>query len=152
MEEDTLETLMARLDAVLSRQACADLVHEYARCIRSARPQDVAALFAPDGTFEVRDGHPDNDEHTVRYRLESRAQVNDSMSKNTGPVHPIPLIHNLMIDVDGDTATGSAVMEAQMYRSKGGIFGEYRDTFRRIDGRWYFASRLYTIFSAASSV
>jgi hypothetical protein len=39
-----------------------------------------------------------------------------------------------------------------MYRSKGGIFGEYHDSYRRIDGRWHFASRTYTIYSAASSV
>ena len=151
MEENDQVALVAMLGAVLSRQACADLVHEYARCIRGGRPQDVAALFAPDGTFELREGHPDNEEHSVRFRLEGRDQVNASMSNSKGPVHPIPQIHNLMIDVEGETASGNCVMEAQIYRGTGGVFGEYHDSFRRIDGRWYFASRIYTIFSSVSS-
>ena len=48
-----------RLDEAESRVAIAELVHRYARFIRHDEPEGVSTLFTHDGTFEVRDGHPD---------------------------------------------------------------------------------------------
>lgn len=141
-----------RLDSIESRAAIADLVHEYARCVRDDRPEDVPALFAPDGSFEIRDGHPSKPEFAVRARFESPAALGDYLMAGKGKPHPVPLIHNLMIEVEGDTGTANSVMEAQVFGTEHKVFGEYRDSFRRIAGRWLFASRTYTIFSAASSV
>ena len=149
---DSALSLEERIDAIESRTACADLVHGYARFIRSDQPDKVADLFAPDGTFEVRDGHPDKPEFTVRSRNANRAEVHAHLAPNKGKPHPVPLIHNLSIAVDGDTARGNCVMAARIYGTDIKVTGEYHDSFRRIDGRWYFASRVYTIFSAASSV
>jgi SnoaL-like domain len=145
-------TLEQRLDALESRHACTDLVHQYARLIRSDRPGEVADLFLPDGTFEGRNGHPDNAEYTVMFRDDSREGVRAHMQPNQGKPHPVPLIHNLSITVDGDSATGNAVMEAQIYGAETKIIGEYNDTFRRVDGTWYFAARIYTVFRGASNI
>ena len=144
--------LERRLDAIESRLACTDLIHAYARFIRSDRPEGVAALFAPDGTFEGRNGHPDSAEFSVMFRDEGREAVNAHMMPMKGNAHPVPLIHNLTIDVDGDTATGNCVMEAQIYGHDTKVIGEYNDSFRRIDGKWYFASRVYTVFRKASTL
>jgi hypothetical protein len=144
--------LAARVDAIESRLACADLVHAYARLIRSDRPDLVHTLFTADGTFEVRDGHPDSDTFTVRSRYASPTEIHANMAPNRGKPHPLPLIHNLTIAVNGDTATGNAVMEAQIYGASHKVIGEYHDTFRREDGEWRFAARIYTIFSGASSI
>jgi hypothetical protein len=145
-------TLAARLDALEARLACTDLVHTYARLIRSDRPDEVADLFTPDGTFEGRNGHPDSAEYTVMFRDEGREGVRAHMLPNKGKPHPVPLIHNLTIEVDGDIARGNAVMEAQIYGSDTRIIGEYSDTFRRVGGKWYFAERIYTVFRGASTV
>jgi SnoaL-like domain len=141
-----------RLDAIESRFACTDLVHAYARCIRSDRPDEVAELFTVDGTFEGRNGHPDTAEYTVMFRDEGREAVRGHMLPNKGKPHPVPLIHNLTIEVDGDAATGNAVMEANIYGTASKVIGEYNDTFRRVDGRWFFASRIYTVFRGASNI
>lgn len=141
-----------RFDRIESRAAIADLVHEYARCVRNDRPEDVPALFAPGGSFEIRDGHPSRPDFTVRARFDSPAALGEYLMAGKGKPHPVPLIHNLMIEVEGDSATASSVMEAQVFGTDHKVFGEYRDSFRRIAGRWLFASRTYTIFSAASSV
>jgi hypothetical protein len=146
------DTLEERLDALESRNACTDLVHAYARCIRSDRPDEVAELFTLEGTFEGRNGHPDQPEYTVMFRDEGREGVRAHMLPNKGKTHPLPLIHNLSIIVDGDSATGNAVMEAQMYGADTKVIGEYNDTFRRVDGQWYFASRIYTVFRGASTI
>lgn len=152
MAQDDAASLAERLDRAESRGAIADLVHAYARHIRYDEPEKVAALFTADGWFEIRDGHPDRPEYTVRERLEGPEQINAHLAPNKGKPHPVPLIHNLTVAADGDSGTANSVMEAQIYGSSHKVIGEYRDTFRRIGGRWYFASRTYTIFKGGSSL
>jgi SnoaL-like domain len=135
-----------------ARIAIADLVHGYALAIRRDRPEDAAALFAKDGWFEIRDGHPSKPEYNVRSRLEGRQAVLDYLAPNKGKPHPVPMIHNLMIDVTGDTASATSVMEAIVLGTTHRVLGEYADTFTRENGMWRFASRIYLIFTAASTV
>lgn len=138
--------LAARLDLAEARNAIADLIHEYARCVRRDRPEDVGRLFAPDGSFEIRDGLPDSDGYTVRARFESPDALVAYLLPGKGKPHPIPLIHNLIVEVDGNVAEANCVMEAQVWGAPHKVFGEYRDTFRKVEGRWLFASRSYTIW------
>jgi len=152
MANDSTVSLEERIDRGESRTAIADLIHGYARHIRYDEPEKVAGLFTPDGFFEIRDGYPDKSEHAVRSRLEGREQINAHLAPGKGRAHPIPLIHNLMVELDGDRATANSVMEAQIYGATHKVIGEYRDTFERVGGRWYFSSRTYTIFKGASSV
>lgn len=145
-------SLEQRLNAAESRAAIADLVHAYARHIRRDEPELVHLLFAPEGSFEVRDGQPDSADFTVRTHLASPARILAYMAPNKGKPHPVPLIHNLMIELDGDTATASSVMEAQVYGTTHKIIGEYRDSFVRVAGKWLFSARVYTIFKDAKPV
>ena len=146
------DSLEKRIDIVESRLACTDLVHTYARLIRSDQPEGIAALFTEDGTFEGRNGHPDNPEFTVMFSDKGRAAVDAHMKPMKGHPHPVPLIHNLTIEVDGDSARGNCVMEAQIYGTQTKVKGEYHDSFRRVDGKWLFASRVYTIFRGDSNL
>ena len=145
-------SLEQRIDIIESRTACADLVHSYARFIRSDRPELISTLFAPEGIFECRNGHPDSDEFTVMFSDKGRDAVHAHMTPMKGHPHPVPLIHNLSIEIDGDTARGNCVMEAQIYGTANKIIGEYNDSIRRIDGKWYFAARVYTVFRKASTL
>lgn len=139
-----------RLDRVEAQLAIADLLHEYARLIRRDQPEEVSALFVPGATFEIRDGHPDSDEFTVRTMLESTEAIHAYMEQGKGKPHPVPIIRNIMVEVDGDNATANALMEAQIYGTEHKISGEYRDTMRRVDGRWLFASRCFTMYAGGS--
>lgn len=141
-----------QFDRLESRAAIEELIHAYARCIRRDLPEEAPLLFLPDGVFEIRDGHPHQPEHTLRARLEGREHILFYLTQGKGKAHPIPLIHNLMIEVHGDTATANCVMEAQIYGTAHRIMGEYEDSFRRVGGKWLFASRIYTIFRGGSSV
>ncbi|MEO6717171.1 MAG: nuclear transport factor 2 family protein [Novosphingobium sp.] len=149
--EAALAQRLDRLDRVESRLAIAELIHTYARCIRYDRPEQVGALFTEDGCFELRKGHPDKSEFEVNYRHEGRAAIHAQMSHNKGTAHPVPLIHNLILDVEGDAATSTCVMNGTIYGTAHVIMGEYHDTFRRIDGKWLFAERVFTMFASASS-
>lgn len=149
---DSANSLEQRIDAVESRLAIAELVHRYARFVRYDQAEQASTLFTEDGTFEVRDGHPDKPEFTVRSRQEGRAAIAASLGRGKGGPHPVPLIHNLIVELDGDSATGNCVMEGQIFGTGQGVFGEYRDALRRADGQWLFAARVFTIFGGAGSV
>lgn len=149
MTQDLPAALAERIDSLESRFAVGDVIHRYARHIRYDEPDQVAQLFTPDGTFEIRDGHPDRPDHTIRSRLEGRAQIHAYLAPGKGKPHPVPLIRNLIVAVDGDSATANSVMDAQIYGTAHRVTGEYRDTLTRVDGRWYFAARIYTIFVGA---
>ncbi|MDR2856839.1 MAG: nuclear transport factor 2 family protein [Novosphingobium sp.] len=144
--------LARRIDHVEARFEIADLIHSYARYIRRDEPENVAQLFLPDGSFEIRDGHPDRPDYTVRSLHKSRSEINEHLAPNKGKPHPVPLIRNLIVEVDGDTAVANCVMDATIYGTAHRIQGEYRDHCRRVDGRWYFKSRIYTIYAGASSL
>lgn len=150
--EAALAQRLERLDRVESRFAIADLIHTYARCIRYDRPDEVGVLFTDDGVFELREGHPDKAEFTLKYRHVGRASVHAQMSHNKGSAHPVPLIHNLIVELDGDSATATCVMNGAIYGTAHALMGEYRDTFRREQGKWLFAERIFTMFASASSI
>lgn len=55
----------------------------------------------------------------------------------------LPFIHNHIIEVSGDDATGTCALEARFSRGGRSITaaGYYEDTYRRVDGRWLLAER-----------
>lgn len=140
--------LAARIAEIEARQAIADLVHAYARAIRHDACEDVPALFAPDGWFEIRDGHPSRPEFSVRTRLDGPGAILAYLMAGKGRPHPVPMIHNLVIEADALAGTGVAtsVMEAPIPGTSHRVLGEYRDQFRNNDGEWRFTSRIFTIF------
>ena len=150
--ESDAEAVAERLDRLESREAIADVIHVYARLMRENNAAEIESLFAEESFFELREGHPDKPEFTLRERLKGRENIVGYLSQVKGGPYPIPLIHNLTIEISGDIAKSNCVMEARFYGADFQVFGEYRDTFQRIDGRWFFTSRTYTVFRNASSV
>jgi SnoaL-like domain len=129
-----------------AKQAITELVHRYAQLVRYDSPELTADLYTPDGVFEVRNGAPDREEHTVQSRVEGREAIRAMLLPIKGGVHPVPLIHNLIIEVEGAAASATCVMEGRPSAGDGGFWGEYRDRLARIEGRWYFAERVFTMF------
>lgn len=138
--------LAARLDRLEAQAAIADLVHAYARAVRRNEPEEVAALFVPEGTFEVRSGQPGSADFSVRARFETPAALVAFLVSQKGGPHPVPLIHNLMITIEGDQAQANAMMAAPIYGTDKHVLGEYHDSFVRRDGTWLFSARIYTVF------
>jgi hypothetical protein len=132
-----------RLEA---RAAIADLVHAYALAVRRDRPEDLERLFMPDGTFEVREGAPDREHSSLRQRFATPGELVSFLLGSKGKPHPIPMIHNLMVEVQGDTAHASSVMVGPIPGTGRAVFGEYADRFAKSDGDWRFAARVFTLF------
>lgn len=139
--------LAARIERIEAEAAIVRLVHDYALAIRRDTVEQVADLFVPEGTFEVRSGHPDRKEHVVRTRFASPAELVAFLLSQKGNPHPVPMICNFVIDVDGDTAHASSMMTAPIYGTDKHVMGEYADNFVRRDGAWRFLGRIYTVYA-----
>jgi hypothetical protein len=136
-----------------SKAEIQDLIHRYAFNVRHRVPVKNARLFTADATFETRDGELGNPASAVtRSRLEGRDAIIVHIS--SGPavaVSVCPSITNLLIDIDGETATGSCLMSAVIRPGEKLMHGEYADGFRREGGVWLFQSRCYTMFHKIES-
>lgn len=136
-------------DPSADRAAVSDLVHRYALHIRQGDPGAAAALFTADGAFEVRDIDPAApDSLAVRNRAEGHDAVAAYVAKATSSARMVPMIHNLIVELDGDRATASSLMVGRIWPTSREVIGEYADSFRRESGHWLFSERIYTIWRA----
>lgn len=135
-----------RLERLESERDIAALIHGYARAMRNGNPAEATALFVADGTFEICQGMPGKP-FTVGTRLASPQALLAHLTPDGAPPPPVcPMIHNIMIDIDGDAARANAVMETPVLGTAHRILGEYHDSFRRENGRWLFSARQYVVF------
>lgn len=132
-----------RAELLDAKAAIADLVHTYALNIRARRGAACADLFTDDAVFETRRADPE--ERTMN-RLEGRDAIVAYLAKTTqGETRMCPMIHNLLIAVDGARATSNCVMAAVALPGGTELIGEYQDAYRFEDGAWRFTARTYTI-------
>jgi hypothetical protein len=138
-----------RVRRLEAQGAVADLIHRYALAVRSGRPQDCAALFTQDGSFEIRDASaPGATDYTVRARLDGRDAVMAYVGKSAGSgLRVLPMIRNILVHVEGRTATSTSLMDSRTWPAGGDVIGEYQDSFREEDGMWLFSGRIFTIFA-----
>ena len=147
---DPVTGIAEQPEALASKQAITELVYRYGQLVRYDRPEETAELYLPGGLFEVRRGPPDGPHTAVQNRLEGREAIRDMLLPSKGKPHPVPLIHNLSIAVEGDSARGTCVMQTPTSADGTGFWGEYRDRYARLDGRWYFAERIFTMYEFAA--
>lgn len=138
------QAVAERLEA---RAEITDLIYRYALHIRSGEPGRCADLFTADGAFEVRDGNPlDPASLKVRSRVTGRDGVVAYVGNSARGGRMVPAIHNVLVELSGDTATASSLMIGQLWPTATEVLGEYADSFRRVDGVWLFSQRIYTIW------
>jgi hypothetical protein len=134
--------MTVEVDVPQARTAIADLVHTYALNVRMRRGEACADLFTDDAVFETQRLDPDL---RTLIRLEGRQDIAAYLSKATqGETRVCPMIHNLLITVEGPKASSNCLMAALALPAGTELIGEYRDTYR-FDGVWRFASRTYTV-------
>lgn len=143
---------MDTAELLLARAGIADCIHGYALAIRRGDAAAAAALFTADGCFETREIDPrDWPDHRNATRAEGRDAVRAKVAASTGAVRMLPMLHNILIDVDasGNRATATSLMVGRVWPTDREIPGEYADTLVREQGRWRFVERIYTMFKLA---
>lgn len=150
-DADRLAALERRIDELESRAAITDVIHRYAEAIRSRAPARVLELMEADVVIELHHADPDDLAKTeLMSRYAGHDAIRGSFAEQAGDGARIwPMIHNLRIELDGDEARSTCVLVSQIWPHGMQSIGEYRDTFRRRDGVWRFASRVHVGYGAA---
>jgi ketosteroid isomerase-like protein len=138
---------VANMELLQARLAITDLVHRYALNIRRGNGSACVALFTEDAVFEVREAPPGSPgPGRTRSRLSGHAAIEQYLVRSTATQTRVcPLIHNLLIEVNGHEASSTCVMTSPVWPAGTPIIGEYQDAFRH-EGGWRFCSRVFTIF------
>lgn len=136
------KTLEARIQELADREEIRDLAATYAH--RVAHGLSNADLFTDDGAYIHRRAVGDPG-RTVQGRAALDAHFIDRPG-STGSA--MPMIHNHLIVVDGDTATAICSIELRVSDSGTSVIasGFYRDRLRREGGRWKFVVRDVAFF------
>jgi hypothetical protein len=101
----------------------------------------VVQLFAPDGIFELLA----SDAHRKTYRGHDEIRV--FLKESLIPGVLFPMIHNHIIEVDGDEAESTCAMEARTLLPHMPIFaGYYHDRLHDFGGHWLFTERRFFLY------
>jgi hypothetical protein len=136
------KTLEAKVQELADREEIRDLIAAYAH--RVAHGLSNADLFTDDGAYiQTRPSDPEPVVVRGREALDEHyAERPDSVGVAT------PLIHNVLLEIDGDEARGICSIELRIRGDGPGVYanGYYRDRLRREGGRWKFVERAPTFF------
>ena len=95
----------------------------------------ILALFAPDGCYDLGFGRIFRGPRELR-TLFRRVEVYRATSHH---------VSNIVVDADGDTATARSALYAYHVRreddSEAHVWGQYQDSYIRLDGAWLVRSR-----------
>ena len=135
------KTLEEKIQELADREEIRELIACYAN--RVARGLSAADLFTVDGAFFLRIA--DRPAQEVRGREAIEAMYDAVRPEDE---HPLPMIHNYQLVIDGDRATGLCANELRI--AVGGesmiASGYYEDELRRENGRWRFVVRDASFF------
>jgi hypothetical protein len=131
------ETLEQKADRLGSDLAIKELRSKYCWYAARGMAEPIVEMFTEDCRFENTDF---NSQPVVSL---GRVALLKNLQAIAKPGLVTPLIVNHIININGDTATGTCAMESASSPLPGApiLVCFYYDTFKRIDGKWFFASR-----------
>lgn len=117
------------------------LIHDYARGADTRNGELFASVFVEEGVLELS-----GRETVGRHRL---AKIPGMLEQYAKTYH---MVHNVIVDVNGDTATGEVYsashhlrpIEKEMYSDRV-MYITYRDNYVRTDEGWRMARRLVDV-------
>ena len=136
---------MANLEEKIQRledlEAIRDLARRYAHLVWQGKSLEAADLFSIDGTVDLG---PD-DGGVIRGREKLRAIYSEKVGTDEMMLHPF--VHNHIIDLNGDEATGIAYIDLRCIKEGDSLMGSgyYQDQYIREEGRWKFKVRKLTM-------
>ena len=132
------------LERMADERACERLIARYTHLVDFGDAPAIADLFTPDGVWRT-DASAMTGQDEIRAGFKRRQGVTRRLSRH--------VCTNVIVDVDGDTATGLCYLVNYRHDSETGTavrpapadvpkyVGEYRDRFVRTPDGWRFADR-----------
>ena len=123
--------------ALADTEAVRDLARRYAHYVWQLDVRAAIALFSEDGEMDTGGGSPivGREALTLAYQ----AMLGDGGFQ--------PFVHNHVIDLRGDEATGTCYLDLRATQEGRSMIGSgfYDDRYVRVDGEWKFLSRKLTM-------
>jgi hypothetical protein len=135
------------ISALEDKDAIREVLAEYCFCLDGGRFAEMAALFAPDGTW-----------HTAFGKATGRADIEALANRVANRAGPRPrgahLVTNIVIKLAGDRASCRAPTGRWRRTARTGPIivssgGAYADEMVKLDGQWLFQYRKIDRFIAA---
>lgn len=133
---DETSAIMGReadVRGLLDREAIRDLASRYVDRVWHKDIDGVVELFTEDARFDTKEYPP----------VKGRAALRDVFEIIFATQELEPWVHNHVVDLDGDTATGRCFLDLRLIRDGKRLLatGYYDDTYVKVDGVWKFARR-----------
>ena len=129
---------MSNLEKAIQRladlEAIRDLARRYAHFVWQEQPLNAVELFAVDGVMDM------GEDGAIEGRDNLRAVYSDKIG---GEMMLHPFVHNHVIELDGDEASGTCYLDLRCTREDQSLMGSgyYNDRYVREEGEWKFKSR-----------
>ena len=130
-------TLEAQVLELADREAIRDLARQYAHHVWCKDIPQAIALFSEDGEMDTGDGEV----------IRGRQALLDSYGTMLNDAQFHPFVHNHVVDIDGDSATGTFYLDLRAVMEGRSMIGSgfYEDRYARVDDAWKFRSRKLTM-------
>jgi ketosteroid isomerase-like protein len=127
------ETMNAELRELLDREAIRNLARAYADCIWRIDTAGAVELFTEDGVMNTGDRPP----------IVGRKALTETYMSMVEGAGLQPFVHNHVIELNGDAATGRCYLDLRMIRDGESLIGSgyYVDEYQRTADGWKFRSR-----------
>ena len=132
-----MASIEERLQAIEDRTAIVELTARYCHLARNRDVEGIVDLFCEDGVMQAGDV-------LEKGRARLRTMYRDALAE----LGPMPCVHNHVVALDGDEATGRCSVEIRMVRNGEAVTaaGHYEDAFRRVRSQWKFARRNLVLY------
>jgi len=129
--------LEATVRELADLEAIRDLARRYAHYVWQRDAVGAIDLFADDGEMNTGERPP----------IRGRRALIEAYEAMFASSEFHPMVHNHVVDLQGDVATGTCYLE--LHARMDGVdkvgAGHYRDRYVRVGGVWKFASRVLTM-------
>lgn len=132
-----MKTLDQRLQILEDKDEIRELTARYCYAVVAQDGDALLDMFASDGEFHMG---------TSSWR--DQAELSKLYKEQVGAIGPKPFIQNHVVQVNGDTATGNCAVEIRVIEKGESVTacGHYDDNYRRVNGKWKFAKRVFHLY------
>jgi len=126
-------SIESRVRELEDRDAIRDLARRYAHCVWQKDIEGAIDLFTDDGEMNTGEREP----------IRGREALLDSYREMLVDAQFQPFVHNHVVEVDGEQATGTCYLDLRSTSEGQSMIGSgfYEDRYRRVGGAWKFRSR-----------
>ena len=130
MTDKNIEAIVHEL---ADKEAIRDLARRYADCIWRRDSAGAIDLFTDDGEMDSGMAPP----------IKGREALLEAYERMIGDADFQPFVHNHVIELDGDRASGRCYLDLRASNNGTSMIGSgyYEDRYARIGGAWKFKAR-----------